>query len=109
MRRLPRLSAAGGGLPRPVLWVMAGLSLCAGVLGFVTGRDVADLSETDVITAYAEVYAQETGGALTDCAAVPGTGAVWLVVRCGTGDARRSYAVGHDGGLITGAGQPPTT
>ena len=95
-------------LPKPVLWVIAGLSLCAGVLGFSLGRDVAELTETEVKTAYATIYAQDTGGVLTDCAAIPGTGSVWLIVRCGAGDTFRAYPVGRDGGLVAGGGGPST-
>jgi len=109
MRPAPRILQGGQNLPRPVLWVVAGLSLCAGVLGFTLGRDVAALTETEAIIAYATIYAQETGGALTDCAAVPGTGAVWLIVQCGTGGgAQRTYNVGRDGALIRGGNGPST-
>jgi len=100
LRSVPKFLQGGAILPRPVLWVIAGLSVGAGVLGFATGRSVAEMTETEAITVYAHIYAQETGGALTDCAAVPGTGAVWLVVHCGAGATQRSYRVGRDGTLV---------
>jgi len=106
VKQAPRFLQGGAVPPRPVLWVIAGLSLTAGVLGYCTGSTVADLSETEAIRFYAQVYAAETGGALTDCAAVPGTGAVWLVVRCSADSGARTYRVDRRGGLIDGAGEP---
>lgn len=88
--------------PRRLWWGVAGLSLCASVLGFVTGRDVASLSETEAVRAYAAVYARETGGAVTDCLGMPGVGDVWLIVRCGTGARVMVFHVGATGGLVAG-------
>ncbi|WP_126623182.1 hypothetical protein [Oceaniglobus ichthyenteri] len=106
MRPAPRFLQGGIPLPKSVLWMIVGLSLCAGVLGFSLGRDIAALSETEAIAAYATIYAQDTGGDISDCAAIPGNGAVWLIVRCGTGAAFRSYRVARDGGLVKGGGGP---
>ncbi|WP_226782114.1 hypothetical protein [Oceaniglobus trochenteri] len=100
MRTAPRFLQGGATLPRPVLWALAGLSLCAGVLGFSTGQRVSELTETDVIAAYAQIYAQETGGDVSDCVAMPGRDPVWLIVRCTGAQGARVFQVGHDGGLI---------
>ncbi len=104
MRESPKFLQGGAALPRPVLWAMVALSLGAGVLGYVNGNRVADLSETDAINVYARLYAQDTGGALTDCVAVPGQGRVWLIVRCGSGREARRYSVARDGRLLRGSG-----
>lgn len=106
MRKAPGFLQSGAGLPRPVLWSLVGLSLAAGVLGLITGRQVADLTETDAIAAYAALYVQETGGTPGDCHGMPGTGAVWLIVQCGSDDTARSYDVARDGRRITGATPP---
>lgn len=96
-----KLPQGGAVLPRPVLWIVAGLSLGAGVLGYSTGRSVANLTETEAITVYAHIYAQQTGGKITDCAAVPGDPPVWLVIRCDGGAASRIFRVTRDGTLLS--------
>ncbi|WP_102107883.1 hypothetical protein [Oceaniglobus roseus] len=109
MREAPKYLQGGAAvnLPRSLLWVIAILCLAAGVLGYSRGRDVAALTETDVLQAYAEVYASETGGRHVECLGVPGEGKVWIVVRCGSGADQRIYSVGRDGGLVNPLGKGP--
>ena len=92
-------------LPPAVLLVMAVLTAAAGTLGYVAGSRQAGISETDVITAYAQRYVTEQGleaAAIRACHAVPGADArVWLVVVCAEGSAaERAYFVAPGGGLL---------
>jgi hypothetical protein len=92
-------------LPPVVLAVIAVLTAAAGTLGYLAGARQAELSETDVIMAYANRYVADTGlapDAIRLCHAVPGTDErVWLVVICSEGqDAERAYFVGRGGGLL---------
>lgn len=92
----------------PRWWIFAPVAAFFGLIGVMAllyGKDVADLSETDVINHYAERYVGESGNpnaSLSDCLAVPGAGKVWIVVRC----AGHEYAVNRFGGLISYT--PPT-
>ena len=87
----------------PRWWIFAPLFVFFGLIGVIAllyGKDIAGLSETEVITHYAERYVVESGNPsahINDCYAVPGDGRVWLVVRC----AGHEYAVNRFGGLIT--------
>ena len=80
---------------RPVLLTTAALAALAAVLGLRVGQ--GELTETDVIGAAAARYVAETGGAAADCAAVPGEGAIWLVVTCAGTDRRHVYRFDHAG------------
>jgi hypothetical protein len=59
------------------------LTLCAGVLGFVLGRNWQQVDESTVITRVAAIYVEQTGGDARDCVGIPGRGAVWVRVTCG--------------------------
>lgn len=92
-------------LPPAVLLVIAVLTAAAGALGYVAGSRQAELSETDVIMAYANRYVAEQGlepAAIRACHAVPGADAwVWLVVVCAQGSAaERAYFVAPGGALL---------
>lgn len=92
-------------LPPAVLVVIAVLTVLAGTLGYVAGLRQAGLSETDVITAYAQRYVDEKGlapEAIRRCHAVPGRDdRIWLVVVCAKdSDAERAYFVAPGGGLL---------
>ena len=85
---------------RPVWLVVA--ALCAGAtgLGLFFGSRPA-LDEGTVILRYAQIYVEETGGALTDCHGAPGRrDDVWLVILCDGTAGRFAYPVGHDGALV---------
>jgi hypothetical protein len=87
----------------PRWWAFAPVAAFFGLIGVMAllyGKDVADLSETDVINHYAARYVAESNNpnaSMRDCLAVPGTGNVWIVVRC----AGHEYAVNRFGGLIS--------
>ncbi|WP_299736207.1 hypothetical protein [uncultured Roseobacter sp.] len=71
--------------------------------GFRWGWIAATITETDVITTYAQRYLDETGrnARLTDCAGVPGgQSGVWIVVRCIRDGARYDYPVDRFGRLL---------
>ncbi|MDP5334386.1 MAG: hypothetical protein NWR54_05310 [Paracoccaceae bacterium] len=92
-------------LPPVVLGVIAVLTAAAGTLGYLAGARQAELTETDVIMAYANRYVADHGlapEAIRMCHAVPGADArVWLVVICAAGrEAERAYFVGRGGGLL---------
>ncbi len=92
-------------IPPGVWLIIAVLTVAAGTLGFVAGSRQANLSETDVINAYAEIYVRDHGLDAADirfCHAVPGRAEpVWLVVICDAQDAvDRAYFVGHNGALL---------
>ncbi|MEL6645322.1 MAG: hypothetical protein AAFQ79_15430 [Pseudomonadota bacterium] len=88
-------------MTRPVVFVAGGLCLVALVAGLWLGSGQAGLTETEVINAMADRYVAETGGARTECLAVPGSAEkVWLEVRCGSGDGLAVYPVDHRGRLI---------
>jgi len=92
-------------LPPVVLVVIAVLTAAAGTLGYLAGARQAELTETDVIMAYANRYVADHGlapEAIRMCHAVPGADErVWLVVICAAGrEAERAYFVGRGGGLL---------
>jgi len=78
------------------------LALGAGAYGLRLGYLVMNITETDVINHYAARYADEAGGALTDCVAFPGDEGIWIVVACGPlcGPGRREYHVNRVGWLV---------
>ena len=95
---------------RPVILSVGVLALVAGLVGYLLGQRQATLTETDVINAYAARYVAETGGQPTDCAAIPGPGDVWLVIRCGgEGLAGRVFEVDRQGNLIGASLGGPST
>jgi hypothetical protein len=74
-------------MPRWLWWMPLGvLLLCCAMVGLRYGWIAATITETDVITHYAQRYVNEARGnaALTDCAATGGDGlaGIWIVVRC---------------------------
>jgi hypothetical protein len=64
-------------------------------------------SETDVIEAGAALYVAETGGDATECIGVPGTGLVWITVRCGAEVDARVYMFSRQGSLMSLEGELP--
>ena len=96
-------------MPRTVLRVVLGLVCVAGALGLWLGTRHAPVSETEVISAIADRYVAETGGARSDCVARPGqTDGVWMVINCGTASSISQYIVDRQGRLITPDGMPQT-
>ena len=89
---------------RVVLAVIVALAATAAVLGLAAGWRYVTLDEGRVIERYAQLYRDETGGALIDCVAQPGQGDIWLVIRC-NGVETRTFHVGHRGQLL--ASPPP--
>lgn len=87
-------------LPRPVLATVAALCVVAAGAGFLAGAN-AGVTETDVINTGAALYEGETGGSRLDCLGVPGTGAVWIEVRCGDGADIRTYLFDEKGMRLT--------
>ncbi len=101
-----------------VMWLLpvALLVVLAFYLGWQQGYARATLTETDVITAYAEQYLEDRTAAgtgadasLAECRAVPGREpGVWLVVVCGPEphDPARHYTyyVTRSGGLARKVG-----
>lgn len=84
---------------------LALLTLYGAYLGLRQGRAVANLTEADVLAAYAHHYGSEVpGGRPADCVARPGSGRVWIVIECAPTpfDAalHRRYLVGRDGRAI---------
>ena len=94
-------------LPRSVLVVIACLALIAGALGLLAGTN-AGVTETDVINAGAALYVAETGGAVTDCVGLPGSGSVWIEVRCGDETAARAYLFDDQGTRLSPSEEPRT-
>ena len=92
-------------MPRSV--VRGTIVLCFGAAAFGLWLGARDLvSETDVIEAGAALYVAETGGTETECVGVPGTGLVWIAVRCGRGDGGRVYEFSRQGTLMVPDGAP---
>ena len=95
---------------RPVIVSAGVLAILAAGIGFTLGQRQTTLTETDVITGYAARYVAETGGEPIDCAAVPGQGAVWLVIRCGRqGLSGRVFEVDREGRLVSASVGEPST
>ncbi len=68
---------------RPILLPLAALLALAGAFGLYLGVAYAPPGETEIINRHAADYVAETGGALSDCYAVPaGVEAVRLIVIC---------------------------
>lgn len=94
-----------------ILWgPLAIITLLGAGMVFRASWKAANLTETDVINAYADRYVAEVAGraSRSDCAAVPGQGAVWLIVRCGSGDTARTYPVDRSGALVDLPREPQT-
>jgi hypothetical protein len=97
-------------MPRWLWWTPLSLLLvgCA-LVGLRYGWIAATITETDVITHYAQRYLQEhgEGAALSDCMAVPGDNlpGIWIVVRCHPQDLSEKYEyyVNRLGGYECGA------
>lgn len=93
-------------MPRWLWWAPLGLLLLGvALVGLRAGWRAATITETDVITHYAQQYLKEAGSAavLSDCVATPGKGlpGIWIVVRCRPkGIAQKyEYYVNRLGGL----------
>ncbi|MEO0391116.1 MAG: hypothetical protein AAF218_09275, partial [Pseudomonadota bacterium] len=71
------------------------LCLLAALSGLWLGLRSQPLDESAAIVAAVERYVAETGGAATDCVAVPGKD-VWLEVLCD----RARYVVRRDGTIL---------
>lgn len=83
---------------------MAALIALVAVVAFRLGTATANLTEGDVILAYADRYTELAGPRArpADCLAVPGQGArVWITVLCGPpGAAAWRFDVNRMGGLV---------
>lgn len=91
-------------MPRWLWWApFALLTLAGAIYVFRLGLIAATITETDVISRYAQDYVAEAGAgaALTDCHARPGNEepGIWIVVICAGPDGVRSYHVNRFGGL----------
>lgn len=85
---------------------LALMTLYGAYLGLRQGRAVANLTETEAISAFARHYGSEVpGGRPSDCVARPGSGRVWIVIECAPtpfDSARhRRYLVGRDGRALS--------
>ncbi|WP_299670856.1 hypothetical protein [uncultured Roseobacter sp.] len=91
-------------MPRWLWFAPLALLVAAAAVGaFRWGWIAATITETDVITTYAQRYLTEGGATarLTDCVAVPGIQpGVWIVVRCSGPEARFDYPVDRFGRLL---------
>ncbi|MEM9477253.1 MAG: hypothetical protein AAFY77_03550 [Pseudomonadota bacterium] len=95
---------------RPVTWIVGLLCLVAAALGLRLGLTQSRMDDAALIERAAEAYQRETGGARTDCAAVPGQdAAIRLEVRCGAGTAIRVFTVDHLGQVARVTGDAPET
>ncbi len=94
-------------VPRRVLVVIGALVTVAAGLGFAAGRN-AEVTETQVINAGAALYVAETGRARTECLGLPGSGAVWIEVRCGDGEAVNTYLFDERGRRLRPPEEPRT-
>ncbi|MEM1273179.1 MAG: hypothetical protein AAGF88_05135 [Pseudomonadota bacterium] len=80
---------------------IGGLCALSAVIGLAWGRSSLPPSETDVITAMAARYVQETGGSVADCLARPGpAGQAWITIYCDGAAGRFAYPVNRRGQLI---------
>ena len=94
-------------MTRTVKRSIMALCLLAAVAGFWLGSDRLRMTETDAINRVVDAYVAETGGAGTDCFAVPGHSSdVWLEVRCGSQPSVRSYLLNRRGQIIEDAIEP---
>lgn len=107
-----RCAGLGPVMPRWIWFApLGGLTLILALWAFRLGWIAATITETDVITTYAQKYvvdrAEQSGGdnaAITDCIAYPGAQrGVWIVVSCvpnAREDGQRyTYHVNRFGGL----------
>lgn len=82
-------------------------------MGLRYGWIASRVTETDVITHYAQKYLKDhgTGAAMTDCTAQPGRGLAWIVVRCQPRDVtgHYEYRVNRIGKLIGATGPAPAS
>ncbi len=92
-------------LPRSVLLVVGGLVAVAAGLGGLAGAR-SGVIETQVIDDAAELWAAETSGALTSCVGVPGSGEVWIEVRCDDGAVSRTYLFDEWGKRLAPSKEP---
>jgi len=79
-------------MPAQVRRVVLALCAVAAALGLWLGIRREPMDESDAIIAVIDRYVAETGGAKTECVAVPGDD-VWLRVLCD----RARYEVRRDG------------
>ncbi len=95
-------SVGARGVMRGLLLPLAGLLTFAGAFGLWLGLRSVPPGESEIIAAQAARYVAETGGAPTDCHAVPaGIEAVRLVVICqAEGAAAWSVAVDARGRVL---------
>ena len=92
-------------MPRKVLRATMLLCFFAAVFGlWLGGRNLP--SEADVVAAGAALYVAETGGQATDCIGVPGTGLVWVAVRCGRAPDTREFLFSRQGTLMAPDSEP---
>lgn len=87
------------------LWFtpLALLLVAVAIWAFRLGWIAVTISETDVITTYAQRYLEEVGATarLIDCTGLPGTGqGVWIIVRCVRAGQRFDYPVDRLGRLL---------
>ncbi|GAA4223657.1 hypothetical protein GGQ68_004585 [Sagittula marina] len=88
-------------MPRWMWWVLLGLFVLVGALMFFRlGFIDAHLTESDAIAHYAERYARQSGGLVSDCTATPGE-TTWLHLRCVRGIEVREYGINRFGGLVS--------
>lgn len=87
-------------MPRQVIITTAALTVIAGAFGFWLGLRWEPLDETQVISRVIDFHVAQTGGAASDCVAIPGNGEVWLLVQCGA----VSYSVDSLGRLMAPMG-----
>ena len=92
-------------VPRPVVRTMAVLCFVAAAFGMWLGARSLP-TETDVIAAGAAIYEDETGRSAIECVGVPGTGLVWIAVRCGSEPSTRVYLFSRQGVLMAPEGEP---
>ena len=87
-------------MPRHVIITTSVLTIVAGVFGFILGQRWQPLDETQVISGVVAEHIRRTNDAEEQCFAVPGQGAVWLSVLCGS----TRYDVNRRGVVISVTG-----
>jgi len=100
-------------MPRWLWFLPVGLlTLVVAYTGVKLGIERAHVTESDVITYYADQYLADhaqvigAGATLTDCVGLPGTvGQVWVEVRCTPpgGEAAFLYGAARSGALLYAA------
>ena len=76
------------------------LCAVAAAVGFWLGQSPRAVSETDAINGAAARYVADTGGDPSDCVAIPGEGAVWIIVNCGSASSVAQYYLDRSGQLM---------